>query len=76
MAGIQQMAKKLIALRGAIVSSADCGVAEIAIARASGRFFVDERGFGFVLRPRAWREAAEKATDRHLLEPPAMTTDN
>ena len=66
-----QMVRKLGAQRGAIVSSADCSVAEIAIARASGRFFVDDDGYGYVLRTKLWRERAEAATDRLLLEPPA-----
>jgi hypothetical protein len=49
----------LIRERGAVVSSADCSEMEIAHARVAGRFFVDPYGYGFVLRPKAWRERAE-----------------
>lgn len=37
--------------RASIVSSADCSQFEIAQAAACGRFYVNEDGFGFVLRP-------------------------
>lgn len=46
---------------GAIVCSAACSPMELAFARSEGRFFVDENGYGFVLRYRQWREHAERA---------------
>jgi hypothetical protein len=51
----------LIDERGAIVSSADCSEMEITFARSEGRFYVDNAGFGFVLRMREWRANAEAA---------------
>lgn len=39
---------------GAIVSSNDCSPMEIADARATDRFWVDENGFGFVWRSPEW----------------------
>lgn len=49
----------LVDEQGALVSSADCSNLEIEFARTAGRFFVDEAGFGFVLRMRDWRLNAE-----------------
>lgn len=46
---------------GALVGSAACSPMELAFARTEGRFFVDENGYGFVLRYRQWREHAERA---------------
>lgn len=44
--------KRLASEGGSIVSSGICSVAEIATARACGRFFVDENYMGYVLRPK------------------------
>lgn len=41
---------------GAIVSAGDCPETECMIARVSGRFFVDDEGNGYVLRPSEWVE--------------------
>jgi hypothetical protein len=52
---------------GAIVSSNDCSEIEIADARATSRFAVDEDGFGFVLRSKEWldlQKAREEASAR------------
>lgn len=65
------MTTALVSERGAIVSSADCSDMELAFARTEGRFFVDTNGYGFVLRPKLWRENAELAL-KHL--PPVPET--
>lgn len=59
----RQILDALIQERGAIVSSADCSEMEIAFARTEGRFFVDANGMGFVVRPRQWRENAERVVN-------------
>lgn len=46
---------------GAIVSSNACSEMEIANARATDRFFVDNEGLGYVLRTHKWRILAEDA---------------
>lgn len=51
----------IVTERGALISSADCTPAEIAIARSCGRFFVREDGMGFVLRPKEWLEYASRS---------------
>lgn len=57
---------------GALVTSAACSPMELAFARAESRFFVDENGFGFVLRYRQWREHAERAiANLVVIEQPA-----
>ena len=48
----------IVTERGALISSADCTSAEIAIARSYGRFFVREDGMGFVIRPNEWLRIA------------------
>jgi hypothetical protein len=58
---IEELTDALVRERGAVVSSADCHEIEIAYADVAGRFFVREDGFGFVLRRKGWREAAEFA---------------
>ncbi len=58
--GIDKAIPALIAERGALVSSADCGQMELAFAVSEHRFFVDADGMGYVLRPKRWRETAEK----------------
>ena len=57
---------ELAAKRGSIVSSADCSEAEIAQARACGRFHVNADHMGFVLRPRA--EGTRTVTIRNICE--------
>jgi len=37
--------------KAVIISSNDCTPMEIAFARAEDRFYVNDEGFGFVLRP-------------------------
>lgn len=58
--------------RGAIVSSADCSEMEIAFARDQGRFYVDNDGMGYVMRPREWlgnaMAAMEDVADLHRQE--------
>lgn len=49
-----QLIDKLQLHGGAIVSSNDCSVMEIADAKASGRFAVDEALFGYVWRTPEW----------------------
>lgn len=53
--------QKLSTEYGAIVSSGICSEMEIANARATDRFFVDNEGLGYVLRTQKWRELAEEA---------------
>lgn len=52
---------------GCIVSTNDCSTMEIADARVRGDFYVDENGFGFVLRLHTWLQKhsrfASGATD-------------
>jgi hypothetical protein len=54
---------------GALVSSNDCSEIELADAKSTGRFAVDDDGFGFVLRAKEWlalqkaREIAHPNTD-------------
>ncbi len=60
---MKQLLQCLVRERGAIVSSADCSVMELAFAREEGRFFVDEEGLGYVVRPGQWRENAEAALE-------------
>lgn len=45
---------KLVREGGCIVSSGDCSELEIADARVRGDFYVDETGFGYVLRMKQW----------------------
>jgi hypothetical protein len=59
--GFGAMLMDLVKERGAIVCSADCSEMELAFARREGRFYVDERGFGYVLRMQQWRANAEAA---------------
>lgn len=47
----EQFLLKLAERRGSIVSSADCSLSEITMARVLGLFYVDDRGYGYVLRP-------------------------
>jgi len=62
---IAQLAKE----GGAIVSTGDCSEIEIANARATGRFAVDNCGYGYVRRTKEWlalqlaREKAHPNTD-------------
>lgn len=46
---------------GAIVCSGDCSAMEISDAQATNRFYVDNQGFGYVLRTREWLETRENA---------------
>ena len=55
------MLEALINDKGAIVSSDSCSEAEIFMARACHRFYVNDRGYGFVLRTKAWEQAACEA---------------
>lgn len=55
---------RLKAERGAIVSSGDCSAIEIAEAQACRRFYVDEDGYGYVLRARVISAAAGAAGNR------------
>lgn len=58
---ITELLSALVTERGAVVSSADCSVMEIAFARTERRFFVDDDGLGYVLRLKDWRINAEQA---------------
>lgn len=62
--------------RGAMVSSADCSEIEIAFARVCNRFFVNEQGFGFVIRPKKWRENAEADANKRTAWAKANTQDD
>ena len=46
---------------GAIVSSNECSELEIANARTTDRFFVDDDGFGYVWRTPEWLKTREEA---------------
>ena len=46
---------------GAIVCSGECSEIEIVDARLTDRFFVDEDGFGYVLRYPVWLKSREDA---------------
>jgi hypothetical protein len=56
--------ERLAAEQGALVSSGSCSEIEIADAMVRGDFYVDEGGFGFVLRFKTWRERAEAAVSQ------------
>lgn len=58
---VSELAGALMDERGAVVCSGDCDVIELAAARREGRFFVDDDGLGYVLRPKGWRELAEQS---------------
>ena len=66
---ITQLIQQLITEGGAIVTSDACSEMEIADARATGRFSVNEDGIGFVRRYQEWlaiskaREIAHPNTD-------------
>jgi hypothetical protein len=66
---------QLVNERGALVSSANCTESEIVAARAFGRFFVTADGLGFVLRPRVWREGAQRPADPPRPVPPPYPRD-
>lgn len=69
-----QLIQQLIEEGGAIVSSNICSLIEIADAKATGRFAVDDEGFGFVRRYREWVDTRqdEFTTDPlHAPEPAA-----
>lgn len=53
--------RRLATERGAIVSSGDCDHMEIANARATGRFWVDADGLGYVLRTKEWLQRIHAA---------------
>ena len=64
---IETLIGDLISKGGAIVLSSECSEAEIAIARAEGRFAVlptftqaNGLGFGIVRRPQEWLEKIKK----------------
>lgn len=56
---MEELLQKLKDDGGAIVTSNECTVFEIAGARADGRMFVDKDGIGFVLRPQIWLDATK-----------------
>ncbi len=49
-----QLIQQLVTEGGAIVSSENCSIIELADAQATGRFAVDEEGMGFVRRYKEW----------------------
>lgn len=48
--GALRLLKRLAEQRGFIVSSADCSATEIADAMSKGNWYVDDAGYGYVLR--------------------------
>lgn len=46
---------------GAIVSSNECSQMELADANITGRFFIDEDGYGYVWRTPEWLKTREDA---------------
>jgi hypothetical protein len=60
---IPDMLEALGVDRGCVVSSADCCEIEIADARLHGRFFVEDDGCGYVMRPREWLMQAVHAAE-------------
>jgi hypothetical protein len=54
MKSIQEMLDRLALNGGCIVSSADCDVIEIDVARQRGDMYVDHYGFGYILRLPKW----------------------
>jgi hypothetical protein len=48
---MKNLLDKLKSIGGSIVCSSSCSQLELALASESGRFFVDEEGYGFVYRP-------------------------
>ena len=50
----QKLIEQLDADGGAIVSSGECSEIEIAEARVTGRFAVNEEGYGYVRRYKEW----------------------
>ena len=59
---------RLVQRGGAIVSSNSCSELEIADARARGDFYVDEHGYGYVLRLKAWLDRVH-ARDNYMQPP-------
>jgi len=51
---LTQIINQLASDGGAIVSSNACSDIELADARVTGRFTVDENGFGYVRRTQEW----------------------
>lgn len=60
---------KLIAEGGALVTTDQCDVMEIADAQATGRFAANDDGIGFVLRPKEWLiKTREAMLDRKRID--------
>lgn len=55
-----EMINRLVKEGGAIISSNDASILEIAFARAENRFYVDSDGFGYIIRYRKWLHNADK----------------
>jgi len=49
-----ELIEQLVEQGGAIVTSQDCSIIEIADAQATGRWAVDDKGIGYVRRYREW----------------------
>lgn len=50
----EELLDRLACEGGCVVSSGAASELEISNARARGDFYVDDNGFGFILRPKAW----------------------
>lgn len=57
--------KRLAVEGGALVSADICDPTEVALARAHERYFEDENGYSYVLRPEGWRQMAEAGVAMH-----------
>lgn len=68
---IEQLVRQLREEGGAIVNTGACSEMEIADARSSGRYAVDEDGFGYVRRYKEWLrkiEVHEETSQRRSMQ--------
>jgi hypothetical protein len=61
----EQLIEEAISTGGAIITSDSCHPAEIAIARAQGRF-AQHGDFGLILKPARWVKAAQDAHNARM----------
>ena len=65
---MEQLFDDIVQHGGAIVSSGECSVGEIADVQACGRFHVREDGMGFVRRPQEWLEYFKSLSDEEEVD--------
>ena len=60
--------RRIACAGGAIVSTSGSTQDEINEARKSGNLYVDQNGYGFIIRPREWRQLAEASIKQVIAE--------